>query len=287
MNTNITKIIHVIKLSVNINNDNNNSNNNSNTNNDMKNANILQYGSSLIGNLFVENIETGNKKSSTTNDNNNPIIDVKNDNTILSFEDLKNKKVGIAGGSLDKSWLFLRAYGIKKYGKDPLKYFKSSFAAPPLINGLLRNNELDAGFNYWNYSARLEAAGYKKLITVEQILPIIGITGELPLIGYVFRESYENKNNNTINNFIKASEEARNILKNSNEEWTRISYLTRANDSYMLEKIRDSFRNGIPSQNKVVMLKNINHAYRILKNIGGKRLVGKSSILAPGTIWNN
>jgi len=212
---------------------------------------------------------------------------VKNDNTILSFEDLKNKKVGIAGGSLDKSWLFLRAYGIKKYGKDPLKYFKSSFAAPPLINGLLRNNELDAGFNYWNYSARLEAAGYKKLISVEQILPIIGITGELPLIGYVFRESYENKNNNTINSFIKASEEARNILKNSNEEWIRISHLTRANDSYMLEKIRDSFRNGIPSQNKEVMLKNINHAYRILKNIGGKRLVGKSNILAPGTIWNN
>ena len=212
---------------------------------------------------------------------------VKNDNTILNFEDLKNKKVGIAGGSLDKSWLFLRAYGIKKYGKDPLKYFKSSFAAPPLINGLLRNNELDAGFNYWNYSARLEAAGYKKLISVEQILPIIGITGELPLIGYVFRESYENKNNNTIDSFIKASEEARTILKNSNEEWIRISHLTRANDSYMLEKIRDSFRNGIPSQNKEVMLKNINHAYKILKNIGGKRLVGKSSILAPGTIWNN
>ena len=103
----------------------------------------------------------------------------------------------------------------------------------------------------------------------------------------MFRESYENKNNNTINNFIKASEEARNILKNSNEEWTRIAHLTRANDSYMLEKIRDSFRNGIPSQNKEVMLKNINHAYKILKNIGGKRLVGKSSILAPGTIWNN
>ena len=55
----------------------------------------------------------------------------------------------------------------------------------------------------------------------------------------------------------------------------------------MLEKIRDSFRNGIPSQDKEVMLKNINHAYKILKNIGGKRLVGKSNILAPGTIWNN
>ena len=54
----------------------------------------------------------------------------------------------------------------------------------------------------------------------------------------------------------------------------------------MLEKIRDSFRSGIPSQNKEAMLKNINNAYKILKNIGGKRLVGKSDILAPGTIWD-
>jgi NitT/TauT family transport system substrate-binding protein len=212
---------------------------------------------------------------------------VKNDNTILKFEDLKNKKVGIAGGSLDKSWLFLRAYGIKKYGQDPLKYFKSSFAAPPLINGLLRNNELDAGFNYWNYSARLEAAGFKKLISLEQILPVIGIKGELPLIGYVFRESYEEKNNSAISNFIKASEEARKILKNSNEEWVRIAHLTRANNTNMLEKIRDSFRNGIPSQNNKAMLKNINNAYKILKNIGGKKLVGKSNVLTPGTFWDN
>ena len=212
---------------------------------------------------------------------------VKDDNTILKYEDLKSKKVGIAGGSLDKSWLFLRAYGIKKYGQDPLKYFKSSFAAPPLINGLLRNNELDAGFNYWNYSARLEAAGYKKLISVEQILPVIGITGELPLIGYVFRETYEENNSNAINNFIKASEEARKILKHSNDEWDRIAHLTRANDSNMLEKIRDSFRNGIPSQNNKAMLENINHAYKILKNIGGRKLVGKSNVLSPGTLWNN
>ena len=212
---------------------------------------------------------------------------VKNDNTILEYADLENKKVGIAGGSLDKSWLFLRAYGIKKYGQDPLKYFKASFAAPPLINGLLRNNELDAGFNYWNYSARLEALGYKKLISVAQILPDIGIIGELPLIGYVFRESYVEKNNNAINNFIKASEEAREILNDSNMEWVRIAHLTRAKDSNMLEKIRDNFRNGIPSKNRKAMLKNINHAYKILKDIGGKELVGKSNILSPGTVWGN
>ena len=70
-------------------------------------------------------------------------------------------------------------------------------------------------------------------------------------------------------------------------EWVRIAHLTRAKDSNMLEKIRDNFRNGIPSKNRKAMLKNINHAYKILKDIGGKELVGKSNILSPGTVWGN
>ena len=109
---------------------------------------------------------------------------IKKGEKIDSFLDLKNKKIGVAGGSLDKSWLFLRAYAIKKYKKDPLTFFNTSFAAPPLINGLLRNNQLDAGYNYWNYTARLEALGYEEFLTLKDILPYIGIEGELPLIGY-------------------------------------------------------------------------------------------------------
>ena len=49
---------------------------------------------------------------------------VRENSDIQEFKDLKNKKVGIAGSSLDKSWIFLRAYGIKKYGTDPLRFFK-------------------------------------------------------------------------------------------------------------------------------------------------------------------
>ena len=123
---------------------------------------------------------------------------IKKGEEINSFLDLKNKKIGVAGGSLDKSWLFLRAYAIKKYEKDPLTFFKTSFAAPPLINGLLRNNQLDAGYNYWNYTARLEALGYEEFLTLKDILPYIGIEGELPLIGYVFREGFVQKNEETL-----------------------------------------------------------------------------------------
>ena len=211
---------------------------------------------------------------------------IKKGEKINSFLDLKNKKIGVAGGSLDKSWLFLRAYAIKKYEKDPLTFFKTSFAAPPLINGLLRNNQLDAGYNYWNYTARLEALGYEKFLTLKDILPYIGIEGELPLIGYVFREGFVKENELTLKGFIKASNEARNILKTSDNEWLRIYEMTGAKNQLMLEKIRDGFRKGIPSDNHQLMRKNIQHAYEILSQIGGEELVGSSNSLAAGTYWN-
>ena len=210
---------------------------------------------------------------------------VKKSDQINSFLDLKNKKIGVAGGSLDKSWLFLRAYAIKKYEKDPLTFFKTSFAAPPLINGLLRNSQLDAGYNYWNYTARLQALGYVELLSLKDILPYIGIEGELPLIGYVFRDDFVKKNEIVLKGFINASNEARQILKTSNEEWQRISEMTGANNQLMLEKIRDGFRKGIPSDNHQLMKKNIQSAYDILSRIGGEDLVGSSSSLSPGTYW--
>ena len=191
---------------------------------------------------------------------------IKKGEKINSFLDLKNKKIGVAGGSLDKSWLFLRAYAIKKYKKDPLTFFNTSFAAPPLINGLLRNNQLDAGYNYWNYTARLEALGYEEFLTLKDILPYIGIEGELPLIGYVFREGFVQENEVTLKGFIKASNEARKILKTSDNEWLRISEMTGAKNQ--------------------LMRKNIQHAYEILSQIGGEELVGSSSSLAAGTYWN-
>ena len=46
---------------------------------------------------------------------------------------------------------------------------------------LLKTGDLDAGINYWNYNARLKAQGFKSIINIEDILPILGIYGDLPL----------------------------------------------------------------------------------------------------------
>ena len=53
----------------------------------------------------------------------------------------------------------------------------------------------------------------------------------------------------------------------------------------MLVKIRDYFRDGIPSNNYASMINSINNAYKILADVGGKELIGKTSSLNPGLFW--
>ena len=210
---------------------------------------------------------------------------MKEETKINNLKDLKNMKVGVAGGSIDKSWLFFRAFFKKEYGEDPTNFFNTSFASPPLINGLLKTGNLDAGINYWNYIARLESQGFKSILYIEDIFPALGIKGDLPLIGYVFKEELITKENDILRRFFQATRESRKILEESDDEWNRIKELTGAEDDKMLETIREGFRKGIPKSEVNILIDNISKAYTILKDIGGKKLVGEGTNLAKGTIW--
>ena len=212
---------------------------------------------------------------------------IRKGSTITDLNELKNMRVGVAGGSIDKSWLFFRAFFKKKYGEDPTNFFNISFAAPPLINGLLKTGNLDAGINYWNYVARLEAQGFKSIIYIEDILPILGIEGDVPLIGYVFKEDLISEDDDLLKRFFQATYEARKILEESDDEWNRIKKLTGAKDDEMLKTIREGFRKGIPRSNHEVLISNISKAYNILMDIGGEKLVGEGDKLAKGTIWHD
>ena len=212
---------------------------------------------------------------------------IKKKNKIDNLRDLKDKKIGIAGSSIDKSWLFFKAYFQKEYGEDATKFFKTYFAAPPLINGLLKSGELDAGINYWNYAAILETQGFQSIVLIRDILPELGIDGDLPLIGYVFKESLAEENIDLLKRFLDATKEARNILESSDKEWFRIKKLTGAKNNEMLVTLRDGFRKGIPKSKNEILTSNIEKAYEVLHDIGGKKIVGEGKSLAEGTIWND
>ena len=213
-------------------------------------------------------------------------IMVPKNSSIKNIEDLKDAQIGIAGGSIDKSWILIRAYTMKVYGYDLAKYIEPAYAAPPLINGMAQNGELDGALNYWNYTARLEALNFRKIVAVEDILTEIGIDNSLPLIGYVFSQKWAKNNAEAIQGFIAASNEAREILKNNDEEWERIKNITGAQNTETLIALRDGFRKGIPQENFLSYKNAIETAFQILAEIGGKDLVGSNNQLSDGVIWS-
>jgi len=204
---------------------------------------------------------------------------------IATLGDLKDKVLGVAGGPIDKSWLLLRAYSIKVLGRDIADMVEPAFAAPPLLNEKFRQGELDGVLNFWNYTARLRALDMKELIRVQDLLPALGVPGRLPLIGYVFGESWARENRAALDGFLAASREAKRILMTSDAEWERLRKLTRAPDDANLIALRDGYRDGVPTEPAQVQVQAIRAAFHVLAKTGGRALVWHSRELAEGTVW--
>jgi NitT/TauT family transport system substrate-binding protein len=97
---------------------------------------------------------------------------------------LKGRRLGVAGGPLDKSWLLLRAYSKLTVGEDMARLAEPNFAAPPLLNELALRGELPAVLNYWHYgSSRQGCESWR----VKVPLPSVARNGRLvyPLLGEV------------------------------------------------------------------------------------------------------
>jgi NitT/TauT family transport system substrate-binding protein len=75
---------------------------------------------------------------------------------INGIADLKGKKVGVAGGPLDKSWLLLQALA-RRSGLDLRTQAQIAYGAPPLLTQKALQGETDATLTFWNFCAELEA----------------------------------------------------------------------------------------------------------------------------------
>ena len=76
------------------------------------------------------------------------------DSPITGLADLKGKKLGIAGGPVDKSWLVIRAFAQQRYGVELDTAAEKVFGAPPLLNEEILSGRLDAVINAWNFNAQ-------------------------------------------------------------------------------------------------------------------------------------
>jgi NitT/TauT family transport system substrate-binding protein len=212
-------------------------------------------------------------------------IMVRPDAGVRTLADLRGKRLGVAGGALDKNWLLLRAYARKTLGEDAATLVKPDFAAPPLLNELMLRGELPAVLNYWHFAARLQAAGMKELLGIDEVLRALGVDGELPLVGWVFRDEWAQRNRAALEGFLRASAQAERVMRDSDTIWQELRPLTRAEDDATLAALRDGFRAGIVEAAAPRAEATARQVFAILAQEGGAALVGSATTLPAGTFW--
>jgi NitT/TauT family transport system substrate-binding protein len=207
------------------------------------------------------------------------------DSPIKTLTDLKGKKLGVAGGPIDKSWLLIVAYALRTANLDLRSDTRQVFGAPPLLAEKAKQGEIDAVLNFWPYAARLEAAGFKQLIGIEDVVSELGAKGEVAMVGYVFSEAWAKENPKAIDGFLRAAAKADELLATSNEAWEAIRPLMRAEDEATFEALRRRYREGIPERSTAENESDAKVLYQFLRELGGEKLVGPGADLAPGTFW--
>jgi NitT/TauT family transport system substrate-binding protein len=188
---------------------------------------------------------------------------------IAGIADLKGRKIGIAGGPVDKSWLVLRAYARKTAGIDLAKEAQPVFAAPPLLNETLKRGDLPAAINFWQYNARLPEREFTELVRVEDMLPALGLSPETPLLGWVFSERWAATNAAAMRGFLAAAKEARDVLATSPEEWQKIAPLAQVDDPRVLERLRGAYRRGIAHGESADVADEAQRLLELLVEFGG------------------
>ncbi len=203
---------------------------------------------------------------------------------IHTLADLKGKTLAVAGGPIDKSWLLLQALATRE-GIDLKRDVRIVYGAAPLLAAKMQQGEFDAMLNFWNFCARLQTQGYRRLISVDDMLPKFGVKGPLAMIGYVFDGTWAAAHADTVARFLTVTRKAKEMLATSDAEWKRIAPLVHAKDLAALEVYRDYYRAGIPKGSIANEEADARTLYRVLAKLGGPALVGDSTQLAPGTFY--
>ncbi|MEA1833557.1 ABC transporter substrate-binding protein [Methylobacterium durans] len=203
------------------------------------------------------------------------------DSPIKEIGDLVGKRLGVAGGALDKNWVLLRAQARETGNLDLETASQLAYGAPPLLMQKLESRELDAALLYWTYCARLEAKGYRRLISADDIMRAFGAKGSVALIGYLFEGETVRTKPAAVEGFARASAAAKEVLANEPEAWALVRPLMAAEDDATFEALKRNFLAGTPRRPLATERSDAETIYATLARLGGERLVGEAKVLPP------
>jgi NitT/TauT family transport system substrate-binding protein len=203
--------------------------------------------------------------------------------TLKGVADLKGKKLAVAGGAIDKSWLILQGV-LQQDGIDLKREANVVYGAPMLLAEKTMQGEMDATLNYWNICALLEAKGFRRIVGIDELLPRLGATGRTAMLGYVFDEAWAARHADVVGRFLDVTRRAKEILATSDAEWLRIAPMV-STDVSALPIYRERYREGIPRRAIDAEEADARTLFGVLAKQGGVSLVGNATALDPGTFF--
>lgn len=202
-------------------------------------------------------------------------IMVKADSGISSLKDLAGKRIGIAGGPLDKSWLILQAYA-KQQGLIDLKTdAKQEYGAPPIMFKAAMSGDIDGVINFWHFQAKAKAAGLKELISVQDAAKSLGLDPSVPLLGYIVNGKMDTKLSQGL---FAASRDAKAILDSDDAAFDAIKKRMKPKNDAQYDALKAGFRAGIPASTTVDE-EAVDKTLQMMAKLGGPDLVGKATTL--------
>ena len=210
---------------------------------------------------------------------------VKADSPLRTLADLRGHVLAIGGGPLDKSWLMLRARALKD-GVDLKRDATLQYGAPPLIMEKSKEAGIDASLNFWNFCARLDGQGFRKLIDMRDVETDLGLTQPLALVGYVFPERLAETKHELIDRFLTVTRKANDLLAQSDAEWDAIRPLMQVEDDATFRAFRTATRDGLPHRPIAAEEADARLLFKVLRDIGGAEIVGPATELDPGLYYH-
>jgi NitT/TauT family transport system substrate-binding protein len=203
---------------------------------------------------------------------------VKTDSPIKDLAGLRGKKIAVAGGPLDKSWLLLQAFARESHF-DIASEANAVYGAPALLYQKALNGEADATLNYWNFCVALEARGFQRLIGMDEVERRLGAKGPVAMVGYVFDEGFAETHAGVLARFFKIAAQAKDILAHSDADWDTIARQIGVGGEAQLALYRQSYSDGIPRRPVEEEAADARVLYRALAKIGGPDLTGPAKEL--------
>lgn len=210
---------------------------------------------------------------------------VPRDSNIQSIGDMFGKKIGVAGTGVDKSWILLRAYSRKAFGKDISKNANVVFGAAPLISEEFRSGRLDACLNFWTYAARLKGDGAREILSMTDVISALGVTPAPPLVGFVWSEKATQKAGVPVDRLLAAVDDANAVLARSDAAWERLKPLIKASSDSEFLAIRDYFRSGITGRWDGGATAAAEKLAKLLMELGDTELVGDGTRFDPNLFY--